>query len=25
MYLYREPVISQLAAEYTNTTADMTR
>jgi len=25
MYFYREPVISQLAAEYTNTTADMTR
>jgi len=25
MYFYREPVISQLAAEYTNTTTDMTR
>jgi len=25
MYFYREPVISQLAVEYTNTTTDMTR
>jgi len=25
MYFYREPVISQLAAEYTSTATDMTR
>jgi len=25
MYFYREPVISQLAVEYTSTTTDMTR